>query len=68
MIRSVRGLNQHGAGMQIGITQQAFAKLEKKILITEEKLAVVLKALNSSQKEFEVVKNLLYPPPPEKPE
>lgn len=61
-IRLLRGLSQGGAGMGIGITQQGFSKLEKKESIPEKKLSAILIALNSSQQEFEVIKNLLYPP------
>lgn len=62
-IRLLRGLSQDGAGKEIDISQQAFAKLEKKESIPKKQLSAVLKALNSSQKEFEVIRNLLYPPP-----
>lgn len=62
-IRLLQGLSQEGAGKEMNISQQAFAKLEKKEAIKEAQLSVVLKALGSSQKEFEIFKDLLYPPP-----
>ena len=62
-IRSLRKYSQTGAGKNMGISQQAYAKWEKTGMIAEDKKLVILKALKSSPKEFEVVKNLLYPPP-----
>jgi transcriptional regulator with XRE-family HTH domain len=61
LIRLLRGFNQTGAGMGMDISQQAFAKWEKKEFIPQEQLTVILKALNSSQREFDTFKNL--PPP-----
>ena len=66
MIRLLRGFSQHGAGISMGITQQGFAKLKKKGSIPEKKMHAVLKALNSSQKEFDEIKNLLSLPPKNK--
>ena len=62
-IRSLRKYSQTGAGKNMGISQQGFSKWEKISIIPEEKKHSILKALKSSPKEFEVVKNLLYPPP-----
>ena len=61
-IRLLKNLNQYGVGYKMGITQQAFAKLEKLVTIPEKKILDILIALGSSPKEFEVVKYLLYPP------
>lgn len=62
-IRLLRKFSQDGAGKEIDISQQAFAKWEQKKSIPKKQRVALLKALNSSQKEFEVIKNLLYPPP-----
>lgn len=61
IIRLLRGLSQCGAGMEMDISQQAFAKLEKQSAIANQKLAVVLKALNSSQQEFDAIRKLSPP-------
>ena len=66
-IRLLRGISQKGAGMEMSISQQAFAKLEMQPSVTEEKLHAILKALNATQKEFEDIKLLLYPPPGKNP-
>ena len=62
-IRSLRKYSQTGAGKNMGISQQGFSKWEKISIIPEDKKHSILIALKSSPQEFEIVKNLMYPPP-----
>ena len=56
-IRLLKGLNQSGVAKKIGITQQAYSKLETHTSIDEKKFMEIIKAMECSEMELELVKN-----------
>lgn len=61
-LRNSKGIKQSVAAQKMGITQQAYSKLERAKNISTPKLLLLIAALESSLYEFETIKNL-YPPP-----
>jgi transcriptional regulator with XRE-family HTH domain len=59
-IRLLKGLNQNGIARKMGITQQAYSKIEKNGVIDERKFLHIMKIIGCSNKELDIVKN--YPP------
>ena len=59
-LRLLKGFNQNGIAKKMGITQQAYSKLEKSSRIDEQKFKSLLKMLQCSDKDFEWIKS--YPP------
>ncbi len=60
-IRLLKGLNQKGIAKKLGITQQAYSKLENNGHFDEKKFMQLIKAIGCSDKELEIV--ICYPPP-----
>lgn len=60
-LRVFREIKQETVAKRLGISQQAYSKLENHALISDERLAEILKALNSSSKELETIMNLYSP-------
>jgi len=59
-LRMIKGLNQSGIAKKMGVTQQAYSKLEKSRHINDQKFKIIIKALQCSDKDIEWIKN--YPP------
>ena len=59
-IRLLKGLNQNGIAKKLGITQQAYSKLEQHDEIDEKKFRQLIKIIGCSDKEVELIKS--YPP------
>ena len=51
-LRLLKGLSQKGVAVELGITQQAYSKLEKKEKIPERKFLLVSKTLGYSIEEL----------------
>ena len=61
MLRILKGMKQTEASKKLGISQQAYSKMESKNVISESKIVKILWALNSSLQDVEhIIKN--YPP------
>jgi transcriptional regulator with XRE-family HTH domain len=60
-IRLLKGFNQNGIAKKMGISQQAYSKIEKNGAIDERKFRHIINAIGCSDKELEIVKN--YPLP-----
>ena len=56
-IRLLKGLNQNGIAKKLGITQQAYSKLENSSRLNENKFMQVTKAIDCSDKELEIVRS-----------
>jgi Helix-turn-helix. len=56
-IRLLKGFNQSGVATMLGITQQAYSKMETHARIDEKKFMDIVKKLGCSEVELEVVKN-----------
>jgi transcriptional regulator with XRE-family HTH domain len=54
-LRVLKGINQKTAAYNLGITQQAFSKIEMSAVITENKIASLLKSLSSSEDDLKTV-------------
>lgn len=62
MIRKLRLLKeftQKGMAEEMGITQQAYSKLEKRIFISEEKWQIIVRILQYSEHEIIVFMKML---------
>ena len=57
-LRMIKGFNQSGIAKKLGVSQQAYSKLEKTNSISEKKLADILKALDCSETELETITNI----------
>ena len=60
-LRLMMGVKQTAAAEKLGITQQAYSKLEKRKKVSDERLQSVLKALNCGQTELEEIIKLNLP-------
>lgn len=56
-LRLLKGLNQNGVAKKLGITQQAYSKMETHANIDEMKLMEIVKAMGCTERELEMVKN-----------
>jgi len=57
-LRKLKGVSQQKVAMKLGITQQAYSKLETHEWIDNEKLENILTALESNGKELEAIKKI----------
>lgn len=55
-LRLIKGLNQKGIAQKLGITQQAYSKIENLEKIEDEKVAYILKKLNWAFIEIDEIK------------
>ena len=55
-IRLLKGLNQNGIAKKLGITQQAYSKIENNGGLDEKKFSQIIKAIGCSDKELEIVR------------
>ena len=62
-LRQLKGFKQSVAAKKMGISQQAFSKIERAKNICPLKIALLIIALESTAEELEKIKSL-YPPPP----
>ena len=60
--RQLNGLKQKSVAKNLGVTQQAYAKLENAENITGERLPHLLKAMNSTLKDWNRFIKFLPPP------
>ena len=58
MLRIIKGLTQREVADEIGITQQAYSKIEKKEWVDEKKFTKILLLLKYSKRELENILNL----------
>jgi transcriptional regulator with XRE-family HTH domain len=57
-LRKLKRISQHQVANKLGITQQAYSKLEKQEWIDNDKIDQVLSVLKSSRKELETLKKI----------
>jgi transcriptional regulator with XRE-family HTH domain len=57
-LRLLKGYNQKGVAQEMGISQQAYSKLEKNGHIGGKRLLVILKILRSSEREIDMINNI----------
>ena len=63
MLRMIKGFPQNGVAKKLGITQQAYSKLEKQSKkIPLFRIEEILKTLNCSNEDFKKVEKLFTPP------
>jgi transcriptional regulator with XRE-family HTH domain len=55
-LRLLKGLNQKGIAQKLGVTQQAYSKMEKLEKIEDEKISYILKKLNWASIEIDEIK------------
>jgi transcriptional regulator with XRE-family HTH domain len=63
-LRQLKGIKQAVAAKRLGITQQAYSKIESGRLLSENKLQAVLAIFEITPKDIENIQSLLSPPPP----
>ena len=56
-IRLLKGLNQSGVATMLGITQQAYSKMETHASIDEIKFMDIIKKIRCTEMKLEIVKN-----------
>jgi transcriptional regulator with XRE-family HTH domain len=56
-IRLLKGFNQNGIAKKLGITQQAYSKLENSGRLQENKFMRVTKAIGCSDQELKIVRS-----------
>lgn len=61
-LRLLRGLNQKGMAHKLGISQQAYSKIERCHYIDREKLHRILSAMNCSNADLDIIRKLLPAP------
>lgn len=53
MLRTLKGMKQTEAAKKLGISQQAYSKMELNNIVSESKLVKILRAFNSSLQDLE---------------
>lgn len=56
-IRLLKGLNQTGIAKKLGITQQAYSKMENHGNIDEKKFTEIIKIIGCAERELEIIRN-----------
>lgn len=54
----LKGLNQKGIASRLGISQQAYSKIEKQVKIPEEKVVKLLAVIGASLSELNAVNSI----------
>jgi transcriptional regulator with XRE-family HTH domain len=63
MLRMIRGFSQKGIAKKLGITQQAYSKLENQSKkLSRKRVDAILKTLDCSNEEFEKVEKFFAKP------
>lgn len=62
MIRLLKGLNQNGIAKKLGITQQAYSKIENNGSMNEKKFMQIVKSIDCTERELEIVRSYSSPP------
>lgn len=62
-LRLLKRFKQSLAAKKLGITQQAYSKLEASAAVSESKIIEILTAFDSNEKELEMMIEITPPPP-----
>jgi transcriptional regulator with XRE-family HTH domain len=62
-LRQLKGIKQAVAAKRLGITQQAYSKIESCKILSENKLKAVLNIFEITPGDIENIQSLLPPPP-----
>ncbi len=65
-LRNAKDLKQSTVARRLGITQQAYSKIENGKVVNGYRLADRLRAMDSNEEELNAVSNIFTPPPPRK--
>ena len=60
-LRLLKGLNQNGVAKKLGITQQAYSKIENNGSMDEKKFLQIIKSIDCSDRELEIVRSYSSP-------
>ena len=61
-LRQLKGFKQSTAAEKLGISQQAYSKIEQRKTVSAKNIAQIIIAFNCSNADIETVKNFTPPP------